>query len=366
MATLLQWIVASVKKGTFDLIRSVQPHLIALQEIRKPLPNTPSYNYISCVRGGGGGGEEEGEDAGKGKKESLRQGGGVAVGVERSLTYRDLSALIPPSLSELEAVFVQVVHECFELFLLNVYVSHYQHKCKLLAPLSQWLASIMARKPQAIYLVCGDFNSAKKPIHFLHDLLPLHLTTFRRLRLLTRLVGTEEIWYKLYADDLVLIVSHTALSDVLQKLRQAAADYGLIVNESKSAIFAVKGHGKLCEEQSIDGIPIIDEYCYLGVHIDDRGTIGRHLLKLRQRSAYLRHNLRHYARHLLFRNQYMLWAVYVQPYFHYVAPIMHTQTKTVREAFHRQWRMSLKQFIRLPASLPSFVLDLLLKDTTAT
>lgn len=59
----------------------------------------------------------------------------MAIGVQKSLIFRDLTALIPDSFSDLEFILVQVVHECFELFVLNVYVNHFSRKRKLFAPL---------------------------------------------------------------------------------------------------------------------------------------------------------------------------------------------------------------------------------------
>ncbi len=54
---------------------------------------TPAYNYINKTR------------------KNPTRGGGVAIGIDKNLTYRDQSHLIPENLHEgLEMVFVQVVH----------------------------------------------------------------------------------------------------------------------------------------------------------------------------------------------------------------------------------------------------------------
>jgi hypothetical protein len=39
-----------MKAGTYELIRLVQPHVLTLQEIRRPLAHTPAYNYVFRVR----------------------------------------------------------------------------------------------------------------------------------------------------------------------------------------------------------------------------------------------------------------------------------------------------------------------------
>lgn len=48
-----------MKTGTYDLIRTVQPHILTLQEVRRQLTNTPRYNFVCRVRGNqcNGGGE---------------------------------------------------------------------------------------------------------------------------------------------------------------------------------------------------------------------------------------------------------------------------------------------------------------------
>jgi hypothetical protein len=76
------------------------------------MSNTPAYNYVSRVR-------VDPECLNK------RQGGGVSVGIDRLLVFRDISELIPPLLADLEIVFVQIVHDNFELFILNIYVNNY-------------------------------------------------------------------------------------------------------------------------------------------------------------------------------------------------------------------------------------------------
>ncbi len=58
------------------------------KKVRRVISNTPAYNYISRVRG------------------NKHKGGGVSVGIDRSLVFRDMSELIPPSLAALELVLV--------------------------------------------------------------------------------------------------------------------------------------------------------------------------------------------------------------------------------------------------------------------
>ena len=50
-------------------------------------------------------------------------------------------------------------------------------------------------------------------------------------------LGKEiELWYKLYADDLVMIVKHTHVERLLEHLFRISDEFGLKVNEKKSGI----------------------------------------------------------------------------------------------------------------------------------
>ena len=120
----------------------------------------------------------------------------MAIGVTKSLTFRDLTATVPEALQAIELVFVQVVHEQFELYALNVYINNYQQKKSLMPDLQQWLLDIRSKKPEAIVLVAGDFNCAEQPIQYLHEISPVgekQQPTFRRT-VLGRLRQSRTDW----------------------------------------------------------------------------------------------------------------------------------------------------------------------------
>ena len=85
---------------------------------------------------------------------------------------------------------------------------------------------------------------------------------------------TFSFWYKLYADDLVMTVSHQYLEILLATLHEISCEYDLKVNPKKCAILAIKKHNKIREDMDLKGIPVATEYCYLGVNIDHSGCIG--------------------------------------------------------------------------------------------
>ena len=109
-----------------------------------------------------------------------------------------------------------------------------------------------------------------------------------------QLASDFNIWYRLYADDLVFIVSHEHIEELINNLLRISTKYSLQVNKKKSAIFLIKGHDKIAESE-IEGIPIQKTYNYLGVTIDHNGSLDTQLDKIVQRSNYLRSNMRYYT-----------------------------------------------------------------------
>lgn len=52
-------------------------------------------------------------------------------------------------------------------------------------------------------------------------------------------------WYKAYADDLVFIIHHSRLTDLLNSIFKISDVMNLKVNAAKSNIMPIKGHLKL-------------------------------------------------------------------------------------------------------------------------
>ncbi len=91
-------------------------------------------------------------------------------------------------------------------------------------------------------------------------------------RLLRRFAGFQ-IWYKLYADDVIITLSHQHFEHFLAILYDVSEDLDLIINP-KYYIFAIKKHCKIDEMMDLKGIPVVQEYTYLGViTINDSGSL---------------------------------------------------------------------------------------------
>lgn len=86
-------------------------------------------------------------------------------------------------------------------------------------------------------------------------------------------MGESVYWYKLYADDLVFICSRFVLGRLIRNFKKITKKYGLILNPKKSGIFLLKKRNYT--EDEIEGIPLVKEYKYLGVWVDNRGRISK-------------------------------------------------------------------------------------------
>jgi hypothetical protein len=90
---------------------------------------------------------------------------------------------------------------------------------------------------------------------------------------LTARYYTFTLWYKFYANDLVLCVNHTHLQALLAALYTVSDEFDLRINPKKNAIFLVRGHSKIIEETNLKGILITTEYLYFGIRLDHSGKI---------------------------------------------------------------------------------------------
>ena len=78
-----------------------------------------------------------------------------------------------------------------------------------------------------------------------------------------------------YADDLAIIVEgRNSLSNIFNILEKWSKLNGIKVNKNKSGIMVIKG---IEEEIEIEGYPVITEYKYLGIMIDNKLRITKHI-----------------------------------------------------------------------------------------
>ena len=77
------------------------------------------------------------------------------------------------------------------------------------------------------------------------------------------------------------------LEETIQNLKNAAKEFNLIINYKKSGIFLCKQKNKN-ELKEVEGIPVVQEYKYLGILINNKGKLNNHIRELQLRAVYLK------------------------------------------------------------------------------
>ncbi len=80
------------------------------------------------------------------------------------------------------------------------------------------------------------------------------------------------MWYRLYADDVVVVIAQSQLDFFCKLLETVSSNFGLIIGKKKCGIIPIRNHLDN-EIKEIEGFPILSQYCYLGVLIDSKGNV---------------------------------------------------------------------------------------------
>ena len=81
------------------------------------------------------------------------------------------------------------------------------------------------------------------------------------------------LWYKSYADDLVVKIHQDHLYYFIKIFFQTAKDYNFEINSEKSNIMAIKNLQPILNHKLTHNIKCCSQYKYLGIHIDNHGRI---------------------------------------------------------------------------------------------
>lgn len=181
-------------------------------------------------------------------------------------------------------------------------------------------------------------------------------------RLVDRVRAISGIQFQcyLYADDAAFVVKHWCVEHFLEKLKLVSDEMSLSINQNKSGIMRIKTK---CNVKDIAGYPILEEYLYLGIKINNYGKIDCHLAMIKKRVNYLQTKLGFVGSGLGFANKLLLWKVFVMPYFLYLCPALDSsQKKTIISQISKLWRKSLKRVSGLPQCTPNEVINRLAGD----
>ena len=83
----------------------------------------------------------------------------------------------------------------------------------------------------------------------------------------------KNLWYRLYADDVVVVLAQSELEFFCNSLNVISNNFELIIGKKKCGIVPINNHIDYNIVKEIDGYPVLKQYCYLGVIIDSKGSI---------------------------------------------------------------------------------------------
>ena len=86
--------------------------------------------------------------------------------------------------------------------------------------------------------------------------------------------------------------------------------------------------------------------------ITDKGSFGKHIQRIKNRSNYLIAKMKYFTKDLSFENQYLIWTAYIRPYYQYICPLIDTQTATTQNIFLHKLEMLSQELHRITPQPP--------------
>lgn len=76
--------------------------------------------------------------------------------------------------------------------------------------------------------------------------------------------------------------------------------------------------------ETFENFPVVKQYKFLGILINNKGKLNNHIKELKLRSLYLKNSTMKIKESISFRNKYLLWCVYIRSLYMYTAPVILT------------------------------------------
>ncbi len=182
---------------------------------------------------------------------------------------------------------------------------------------------------------------------------------------------TQELYG--FADDhLILNGTPRQLKMAIRLIKKWCDKFNITLNPSKSGIMEVPPKYKKAALEvgsSVDGIPVVDSYKYLGVWLDQRLSPQRHIdylfgVKKKEKGkkgckgkiSFLVGALGQCFRNISFDYKANLWITFIRPLFLPLATLATIMTKSEKELVETKLRVSLRKFLGLPKHFRSDIL----------
>lgn len=161
-----------------------------------------------------------------------------------------------------------------------------------------------------------------------------------------------------YADDILLLCSSPSqLEKVIKLIEEWTLKNGMSLNKSKSGIVIfARRQAKIVTflGNQFLGIPVVDQYKYLGTVLTSRLELSAQLELIRDKSNFIFFKLFPYLKNATADGRRDMWQTLVVPLFNACLSLLALEpSKGKQEKVHTLWRKTFKQFLMIPPATPN-------------
>ena len=167
-----------------------------------------------------------------------------------------------------------------------------------------------------------------------------------------------------YADDLLVIcTSLSQLRKAIQSIQRWSSINNLLLNSKKSGIIEFIPRSKsypssLSTGTIFEGIPVVDEYKYLGLIVDKKITCQPQLKHIEKKTTYQCTALWPILKAISLSKRITLWTMLIRPLFEMVIfPFSAERTKSGLELVRQKLRWSFKKFCLLKRNIDNKTIE---------
>ena len=127
----------------------------------------------------------------------------------------------------------------------------------------------------------------------------------------------------IFADDIVFLTKQNNVNLLLKYLENMTVNWNLFFNKKKSGIMYL--HKRNSDSKSLRGFPIVKEYKYLGITINNMGSIYPHIKNLKGLLKRIALKLKWLVAGSDFTKMVEVWSLIIKPHFLYMAVALNIQ-----------------------------------------
>jgi hypothetical protein len=142
-----------------------------------------------------------------------------------------------------------------------------------------------------------------------------------------------------YADDLLVLSDViTIISKSVRTIQIWSENNGMMLNKQKSDLIGFKGRRQrnslLKLRELFEGIPVVDQYRYLGLTLNSKLTLKDQISFISRKSAYIRYKLSSIINNSTLELRKKFWQMFIRPLTEFTIPLYNheeslTQKQTV-------------------------------------